>query len=112
MKVALSMKDNQVTAHFGHCDIFVIYEISNGQIMNQEIVKNPPHQKGFLPMFLKNLGIDVVIAGGIGKMAVDLLKQVDIEVYLGVTGEAEDVIKKYLNNELDSVGEPCTDHHH
>jgi len=111
MKVALSTKNNMITQHFGHCDYFVVYEIEDNEIKSSHLIKNPPHQKGYLPKFLKSEGIDVVIAGGIGKMAVDMLKNLDIECYINVTGDVSEVIKRYMNNELKHGGEPCTDHH-
>ena len=112
MKVALSTKNNMITNHFGHCDYFVVYDIDNNEIKGSSLVKNPPHQKGLLPQFLKEQGVDVVIAGGIGKMAVDLLNQLGIECFLGVEGETSEVIQKYLAGKLISSGKPCTDHHH
>lgn len=112
MKVALSTKNNMITNHFGHCDYFVVYEVVDNEIKGSSFIKNPPHQKGLLPKFLRENGVDVVIAGGIGKMAVDLLNQLGIECYLGVEGEASEVINKYLNGGLKSTGEPCSDHQH
>ncbi|MGE4572039.1 MAG: NifB/NifX family molybdenum-iron cluster-binding protein [Candidatus Izemoplasmatales bacterium] len=112
MKVALSTKNNMVTEHFGHCDYFIVYEIENKEIIGSFLIKNPPHQKGHLPKFLKENGIDVVIAGGIGAMAVNLLEELNIQVIMNVCGHADEVIKKYINNELKSNGEPCSDHHH
>lgn len=101
-----------VTQHFGHCDYFIVYDIQGKTIEGSSMIKNPPHQKGYLPKFLKEQGIDVVIAGGIGKMAVDLLKDLGIECYMNVEGDAETVIEEFINQNLNSKGEPCTDHHH
>ncbi len=112
MKVALSTKNNMVTEHFGHCDYFIVYEIEDNKILGSSLIKNPPHQKGHLPKFLKEQGVNVVIAGGIGQMAVNMLKNLGIECFMNVCGEADTVIKKFMNNELNSNGEPCTDHQH
>ncbi|QWC00404.1 NifB/NifX family molybdenum-iron cluster-binding protein [Mycoplasmatota bacterium] len=111
MKVALSTKNNLITEHFGHCDYFVVYEVENNEINGSYLIKNPPHQKGYLPKFLKGEGIDVVIAGGIGAMAVNGLKNLGIDCYINVEGDVSVVIEKFLNNELNQGGEPCTDHH-
>ncbi|MFP4478954.1 MAG: NifB/NifX family molybdenum-iron cluster-binding protein [Candidatus Izemoplasmatales bacterium] len=113
MKVALSTKNNMITDHFGHCDYFVVYELGDEKIISSHVIKNPPHQKGFLPKFLKDEGIDVVIAGGIGEMAVNMLKDLGIDCYINVTGEVPEVIEKYLNNDLskDNDKKPCKGHH-
>jgi len=112
MKVALSTKNNMITQHFGHCDYFVVYDIEDNEIKGSSLIKNPPHQKGYLPKFLKEQNIDVVIAGGIGKMAVNMLKDQGIECYMNIEGDADTVIQKYLNKSLENKGEPCTDHQH
>ncbi|MFW5794102.1 MAG: NifB/NifX family molybdenum-iron cluster-binding protein [Bacillota bacterium] len=112
MKVALSVKNNMITEHFGHCDYFVIYNIENEEIKGSSILKNPPHQKGYLPKFLKDNNVDVVITGGIGKMAVDLLKDLGIKCYMNVRGEAQEVIKDFKQEKLVYSQEPCTENRH
>jgi predicted Fe-Mo cluster-binding NifX family protein len=37
------------------------------------VEKAPEHQPGLLPLWLKERGVNVVIAGGIGSRAMDLL---------------------------------------
>jgi predicted Fe-Mo cluster-binding NifX family protein len=112
MKVALSTKNNMITEHFGHCDYFVVYDIDQNEIKGSTLIKNPPHQKGYLPKFLKEQGVDVVIAGGIGQMAVNLLNDLGVECYMNVQGDVDTVIEKYLNHDLENTGKPCTEHHH
>jgi predicted Fe-Mo cluster-binding NifX family protein len=112
MKVALSTKNNMITEHFGHCDYFVVYEIDNNEVKGSTLVKNPPHQKGYLPKFLKDQGIDVVIAGGIGQMAVNLLNDLGVKCYMNVQGDVDTVIENFLNHSLENDGKPCTEHHH
>ena len=112
MKVALSVKNNMITEHFGHCDYFVIYNIVDGEIKGSSILKNPPHQKGYLPKFLKDNEVDVVITGGIGKMAVDLLSDLGIKCYMNVSGEAQEVIKAFNTEKLEYKQEPCTENKH
>ena len=110
MKVALSINNHRISDHFGHCEYFVVYEVENNEIMGNQVMKTPPHEKGLIPKFLKNHDVDVVIAGGIGKMAVDLLNSFGITCYIGVSGEANEVIEKYLKGELKSTEKPCEDH--
>ncbi|HOO43658.1 MAG TPA: NifB/NifX family molybdenum-iron cluster-binding protein, partial [Bacillota bacterium] len=74
--------------------------------------KNPPHQRGFLPKFLKDHNIDVVITGNIGKMAVSNLETLGIECYIGIHGNMVDVLQSYLDGTLVSSQEVCTEHQH
>lgn len=112
MKVALAVDNNMITEHFGHCEYFVVYEVSGKEVLGSEIIKNPPHQTGFLPKFLKEHDIDVVITGNMGKNAVNRLKALDIEYYLGVKGKLVDVLNQYLEGTLVSNEEVCSQHMH
>ena len=80
--------------------------------MGSEIIKTPPHQRGYLPKFLKQHDIDVVITGNMGKNAVNLLKSLKIECYLGVKGKLVDVLNQYLAGTLESNEEVCNQHMH
>lgn len=112
MRVALAVDNNMITEHFGHCEYFVIHEIEGKEVKGTEIVKNPPHQKGFLPKFLKQHSVDVVITGNIGKMAIGNLESLGIECYLGVHGEMQDILNRYLEGTLESGSEVCSEHMH
>ncbi|HOP56848.1 MAG TPA: NifB/NifX family molybdenum-iron cluster-binding protein [Bacillota bacterium] len=112
MKVALAVTDNMVTEHFGHCDYFVVYEIEDGKAKGSEIIKNPPHQKGFLPNFLHKNGVNCVIAGNMGEMAKKIMDGFGIQVIMGINGEVSDVIAKYLAGELVSSDIICRQHEH
>ena len=63
MKIAVSCNGNQIWAHFGHCENFMIYDVEEGRIVHEESVLNPGHRPGFLPNFLADLGVKVMIAG-------------------------------------------------
>lgn len=112
MRVALAIDNNMITEHFGHCDHFVVYEVQEKEIKDSEILKNPPHQKGFLPKFLKENDIDVVIVGNMGKMAVDLMNNLGIECYRGVKGNQVDVINSFIAGTLESTDIQCNQHKH
>jgi len=75
-------------------------------------VANPGHQPGFLPGFLKELGTELVIAGGMGGRAQELFAQQGIELIVGVSGVVEDVIALFEKGELVSSGEVCSEHAH
>lgn len=111
MRIAVARTGGKVAQHFGHCEDFVLYDIENGEIVNQNTISNPEHQPGFLPSFLKKQGVNVVIAGGMGQRAIDLFAAEDIQVLIGVSGNADEVIKAYLEGSLASSGESCKHEH-
>jgi len=110
MRIALAVDNSMITEHFGHCEYFVVYDIENKEVKGSEIIKNPPHQRGFLPKFLRENDINVIITGNMGKMAVNNLKELNIECYLGVTGNVVDVLNSYLEGSLISKDEVCEEH--
>ncbi|MFK5883543.1 MAG: NifB/NifX family molybdenum-iron cluster-binding protein [Candidatus Izemoplasma sp.] len=100
-----------VDAHFGHTKEFVLFTVRNNEIVNKTVVVPPKHEPGVLPQFLAENGTNVIITGGMGKMAVDLFKQNNIDVILGANGPIELNINEYIGGFLTSTGTMC-DHDH
>jgi len=112
MRIAIATDGDFVFAHFGRCPIYTLVEIEEGKIVNKKVINNPGHQPGFLPQFLKEQGVDCVIAGGMGPRAQELFAQAGIKVILGVTGSVDDVIKQLLNGTLKEGKSFCEHEHH
>jgi len=106
-KLALSTDGDQVAQHFGRCEKYTLVEVNDGKIVNKEIVANPGHEPGFLPKYLNEQGVDVILAGGMGRKAKDLFDQKGIKVVIGVNGLVDDAVKSYLAGGLKSEGEVC-----
>ncbi|MBC8357703.1 MAG: hypothetical protein ISS41_06800 [Candidatus Aminicenantes bacterium] len=111
MKVAISTDQGYVSAHFGRCLSYTIIEIKEGQILSREEIPNPGHQPGFLPQYLSEKGVSCIIAGGMGPRAQDLFAQKTIETVIGVQGTVDEVIEKFVNQELE-VGDDLCGHKH
>ncbi len=112
MKIAVASEENTVTEHFGHCQNFNIFETKNKEIVNKESLANPGHKPGFLPNFLNDQGVDVIISGGMGGGAIDIFNEKNIEVIVGASGDAERAVKSYLSGDLKSTGSVCHQHQH
>lgn len=109
MKIAIPTDNNMVSAHFGHCAQFTIYEIDEGQkkVESKKVIDNPGHEPGFLPGYLAKLGINCIIAGGMGTRAKQLFDQNDIQTITGASGETDIVIQDYLEGNLVSKDNYC-----
>ncbi len=89
MKVAVpSMAPGGIEAplsgHFGHCDAFTLLEVEDGKVTDIKILPNEGHVQGgcMAPvMLLKNAGVDVLLAGGMGARPLAGFQQVGIDVY-------------------------------
>ncbi len=112
MKIAVSCNGNEIWSHFGHCENFMIYDVEGKAIQTETSVENPGHKPGFLPNFLADMGVQVIISGGMGGGAVDIFNERGVEVVLGAQGLAKAAVEAYLNGELESTGSICDHHDH
>ncbi|MEJ2096798.1 MAG: NifB/NifX family molybdenum-iron cluster-binding protein [Deltaproteobacteria bacterium] len=110
MKFAIPIADGKLTAHFGHCKEFAILNVEENEIKQKEFLVPPPHEPGVLPQWLKEMGANVIIAGGMGQRAIQLFDQAGIQVVTGAPVEdPEMLVKDYLKNKL-VVGDNVCDH--
>ena len=108
MKTVISTDNGFVSAHFGRCPQYTIVEIENGQLKNKDIILNPGHEPGLIPRFLIQKGVDCIIAGGMGKRAVNLFNEMNIDTILGISGEIDFVIKKHVAGTLEEGASFCS----
>ena len=110
MKIAVPTVQGRLSLHFGHCESFTFFEIENDQITNKYTEAPPPHAPGVLPTWLKNKGVNLVIAGGMGTRAQGLFQQNGIQVIVGAPAiEPERVVSDYLEGKLE-LGENICEH--
>ncbi len=112
MKIAVASEGKNVSGHFGFCEGFTIYDVNEAKGLKKEFVKNPGHKPGYLPVFLKELNVNIIIAGGMGETAQQLFNESGIEVVVGAQGLCDDVVQKHIDGELKSTGSVCTEHEH
>lgn len=112
MKIAVASDNGMVTQHFGHCESFIAFEVENNKIVKSESISNPGHKPGFLPNFLNDIGVNVIISGGMGGGAVEIFNEKGIEVITGASGDAKAAAEQYLQGMLKSTGSVCHEHQH
>ena len=97
MKIAVTYENGNVFQHFGHSEHFKIYDVTDGKIVGEQVVDTNGSGHGALAGFLKDNGVNVLICGGIGGGAKMALAEAGIELYGGVSGEADSVVLDFLN---------------
>jgi predicted Fe-Mo cluster-binding NifX family protein len=112
MKIAVASEGKMVAGHFGHCENFNIFEVEDKQVVKTETISNPGHRPGFLPNFLNDMGVNVIISGGMGGGAIEIFNEKGIEVITGASGSAGEAVNKYVHGELKSTGSVCHEHQH
>jgi len=110
LKIAVATVKGMIADHFGHCEEFMIFNVENKEIVKSEVVANPGHKPGFLPNFLADQEVNVIISGGMGAKAVNIFNERNIEVIIGVLGEGKEAVEKYLQGNLKSTGSICHQH--
>lgn len=100
MKIAVTYENGQVFQHFGHTEYFKVYDVEDGKIVKAEVVDTNGQGHGALATVLKDLGVEVLICGGIGGGAQNALKEAGIQFYGGVSGEADLAVVKLLAGAL------------
>jgi predicted Fe-Mo cluster-binding NifX family protein len=114
MKIAVPVTgNNQVDNHFGHCNFYDVFNISQ----DSEIagLKRIPSLQGCgcksnIAEILAEDGVKILLAGGIGNGAINVLNNAGISVVRGCSGDSAELVKLYLLGALMDSGESC--HHH
>jgi len=111
-KVAIPVVEGHLSAHFGHCEEFAIFDLDleKKQIVGRETAPAPPHEPGLLPRWLGEKGVNVIIAGGMGTRAQQLFAEQGISVSVGAPAESpEKIALSYMDNALE-LGDNTCDH--
>ena len=118
MKIAVPVtNENQIDGHFGHCDSYGVFTISEKkEIVEIKRVGSPEGCgcKSDIASILASDGVTVMLAGGIGGGAINVLNNSGIEVIRGCSGDATEVVKLYLKGSVEDSGSSCHQHeaHH
>jgi predicted Fe-Mo cluster-binding NifX family protein len=114
MKIAVPVTgNNQVDDHFGHCNYYGVFSISqDGKITDKQTI--PSVQgcgcKSNIASVLASDGVTVMLAGGIGMGAINVLNNAGIEVVRGCSGDASALVNQYISGGIKDSGESCHQH--
>lgn len=104
--------DAQLGAHFGHCELYTLVTLEDGQVKEVKILPNIPHQQGgcMAPVqYLAQNGVKVLIAGGMGLRPLMGFNQVGIEVYYGgAAATVREAVRALAEGRLSQFGQEHT----
>lgn len=119
IRLAIPVANGRLHGHFGGCREFALVEADAAArtVLDQQVVPAPPHQPGLFPLWLREQGVTVVIAGGIGRRALEAFNDYGITVRAGQADTlVTTLVEAFLNGQLTTSPEGCThhgqDHHH
>lgn len=115
-KIAVPItENNQIDGHFGHCESYGVYTLSeSNEITGFEKLDSPQGCgcKSNIAAVLAQKGVTVMLAGGIGGGAINVLNSYGIEVVRGCTGTADEMVKLFVSGVIADSGESCAAHEH
>lgn len=114
MRIIISASENKglesrTDHHFGRCPYFVLVDVDGDKVKEVQTIDNPyysKHQPGEVPTFIHSLSADVMISGGMGRKAIALFQDFEIETTTGASGTVQATLDKYLNGDLQGAA-PC-----
>ena len=114
MKIAVPTKENNIIdAHFGHCQFYTIFTISdNKEIVDKQILESPQGCgcKSNIAFDLAKMGVSLMLAGGIGDGAVKKIAEQNIEVVRNCKGDVNELVMAYLAGDVKDSGTNCAAH--
>lgn len=112
-KIAIPTRNNVIDDHFGHCEYYTIFTVNDDKkIIDTEIYEAPKGCgcKSNVSVVLKEKGVDVLLAGNMGRGAVNVIQQQQIQVFRGCTGDVTKVAETYLRGFIIDSGLLCNHH--
>ena len=91
MKIAVAYDNGQIHGHFGHCDMFAVYEYGEYVSDCQKTLVETGERSGHQAMAdrMKELGVEAVIVGNMGPEAKAALLAYGIIPVVGYSGDAD-----------------------
>ena len=116
MKIAVTTKENyQIDAHFGHCEFYTIFLVSDqNEIISETILESPKGCgcKSNIAYDLAQMDVRIMLAGGIGDGAVNKLASQNIQVVRNCKGDVHQLVEEYLAGNIQDSGSNCASHAH
>ena len=112
MKIALPSRNGMIDGHFGHCEYFTIFSVTDGKISDEQRLIPPEGcgcKSNVVPI-LAQMGVTVMLAGNMGEGAVQMLGSHGIQVLRGVSGEPKQATEAWLAGNVRDSGQACTEH--
>ncbi len=96
-RIAVSLVDGEVS-HIGESEQFKIFDVLNHKIVSEIYVERPDIPGGFLPMYLKNQEVDLLIGADMGNKLRRHFDDVTIDIFISDKAYAKDALSHWLRS--------------
>lgn len=102
MKVAVAYDNGEIFGHFGHCDMFAIYEYGEYVYECTKTLIETKDRQGHQAMadLMREQGVDAVICGNMGGEGKALLLSYGIVPVVGYSGDADTAADLLVTGQL------------
>ncbi len=101
--------DGERAGHFGHCDVFTLVDVKDGEIAQVTTINNRAHVQGgcMVPVnLLAEHNVNALVVGGIGMRPLMGFRQAGINVYHDATRpEIRPVVEDLIAGKLPEIGD-------
>jgi len=101
-----------VDAHFGHCQMYTLIAVEDGNIASVDVIPNIPHEQGgcMAPVnYLAEHKVQAIISGGMGMRPLMGFRQVGIDVLHGNGAKlVQDAVEAYIAGSLPRFSQEFT----
>ncbi|MZP42951.1 dinitrogenase iron-molybdenum cofactor biosynthesis protein [Heliobacterium gestii] len=94
------------SGHFGRCDCFTVVDISDGKLIKDTIIDNPPHYEGgcLRPVnLLSDHQVNALVVQGIGGRPLFGFRQAGIEVYQANEPTVQKVVDAFCAGKIPPI---------
>jgi predicted Fe-Mo cluster-binding NifX family protein len=115
MKIAVPTRGERVDDHFGHCEYYTLYSISDdNKVSGREVIASPQGCgcKSNIVTTLHEKGVTVMLAGNMGEGAYSLINNFGIKVIRGCQGDTDKVVHDFLAGSVIDNQKLCSHHGH
>jgi predicted Fe-Mo cluster-binding NifX family protein len=104
--------DEQVGEHFGRVPYYTMVDTETDEV--KAVPNTSAHQggSGYPAEILGNMGIDVMLCGGLGRRAIQMFEERGVMVYVGASGTVRNALDAYRKNTLEAATDEnaCAQH--
>lgn len=112
MRIAIATDQDFVSSCFGCCPDCTIVEVEGGKVLRTFVVPNSGWRHKYWADLLQKNSVESLIVGNIGANAKAVIRWAGIQVISGVSGQFDDVIRRYLEGSLQPGAEDCGGERH
>jgi predicted Fe-Mo cluster-binding NifX family protein len=101
--------DGERSGHFGHCDVFTLVDVVDGEVKQVSTIANEEHVQGgcMVPVnLLAGHNVNALIVGGIGMRPLMGFKQAGVDVFYDATRpQIRPVVEDLIAGKLQMIGD-------